>query len=139
MIVSHRVLKILAAIAWLVGGLVLLSKGIRLLLQAAALKPDSIWPKLAVLVGLMAGSLKAWLLFSKFCRKNLKRIHALESPRIWQFFRPGFFIFLALMIMTGALLYRLALGSFILLVGVGTLDIALAVALLGSSVVFKLY
>ncbi len=139
MIVSRRILKILAAIVWLTGGIVLGIKGVRLLRLAAEVQPTSLWPKLAVLSGLIAGGAKAWFFFSKFCRKNFNRIDSLESPRIWQFFRPGFFFFLALMIMTGVLLYKLALGSFVLLVGVGILDISLAVALLGSSIVFRFY
>ena len=75
-------------------------------------------------------------IFSKSCRKNLDRIAALEQPKVWQFFRPGFFLALAVMIAAGASLSRLAQGSYPFLIAVATLDLALAVALLGSSIVF---
>jgi hypothetical protein len=137
MVVNRRILKILAALVWLVGGVVLALKGVRLIHLAVKLQPHSIWPKLAIGLGVLAGIIKAWLVFSAFCRENLKRIDGIQSPRLWQFFRPGFFLFLGLMVATGALLYRLALGSFALMIAVGLLDIALATALLGSSLMFR--
>ena len=90
----------------------------------------------AVGVALLAGGLKARFLFSRNCEKNLARIAALEQPMVWQFFRPGFFVFLAAMILVGATLSRLAHGRYAMLIGVAALDLALAVALLGSSYVF---
>lgn len=72
-------------------------------------------------------------LFNRFCQRNLDRIAALESPRIWQFFRPGFFPALAAMIFCGALMSRAAVDSVGWLVFTVALDISLAIALLGSS------
>ena len=40
------------------------------------------------------------------------------------------------MILTGVILSRLAQGHYRSLIGVGTLDLSLAIALLGSSIVF---
>ena len=134
--VSARSLSVLAALVWYVGGIVLLLKGSSLLAEAAVLRPGLVWPWVAVGVGLLAGGLKARFLFSKSCKKNLARIAALERPRIWQFYRPGFFVFLAAMILLGATLSRLAHDRYAMLIGVAALDLALAVALLGSSVVF---
>ena len=94
----------------------------------------SLW--IFVGIALLLGGLKARYLFSKSCRKNLARIKTLDQPRIWQFFRPRFFLLLALMILTGAMLSRLAEGHYPSLVGVGALDLSLAIALLGSSIVF---
>jgi hypothetical protein len=134
--VSPRTLNVLAALVWYVGGIVLLIKGGSLLVEAESLRHGQVWPWLAIVVALIAGGLQARFLFSKSCRKNLDRIAALERPRIWQFYRPGFFGFLALMIVTGAALSRLAHGSYPLLIGVGALDLNLAVALLASSYVY---
>jgi hypothetical protein len=134
--VSARSLNVLAALVWYVGGIVLLLKGGSLLAEAAALRPGLVWPWVAVGVALLAGGLKAKFLFSKSCEKNLARIAALERPRIWQFFRPGFFVALAAMILAGATLSRLAHGRYAMLISVAALDLALAVALLGSSTVF---
>jgi hypothetical protein len=134
--VSARSLNVLAALVWYVGGTVLLLKASSLLAEAAALRPGLVWPWVAAGVAVLAGGLKARFLFSRSCEKNLARIATLERPRVWQFFRPGFFVALAVMILAGATLSRLAQGRHALLLGVAALDLALAVALLGSSTVF---
>ena len=133
---SPRTLNVLAALVWYIGGLVLLWKGATLLTDAEALSPGHPWPWLGTAVGLIAGALQARYLFARNCRKNLDRIANLERPRLWEFFRPGFFVALGAMIATGASLSRLAQGSYAFLIVVGSVDIALAVSLLGSSVVF---
>jgi hypothetical protein len=134
--VSTRSLNILAALVWYIGGIVLLLKGKSLLVEAETLNPQQGWSWLAVIVALFLGSLKARFLFSKSCRKNLNRIAALAEPKIWQCFRPGFFVALAIMIAAGAALSRLAHNTYPFLIGVGILDLSLAVALLGGSIVF---
>jgi len=123
----------MAAVVWLAGGIVLLLKGGSLLAEAHALEPGQVWLWLAVILGLSLGSLKARYLFSGNCRKNLDRIDALERPRLWQSYRPRFYVFLAMMILFGATLSRLAHGNHPFLIGVAVLDISIAVALLGSS------
>lgn len=135
-IVSARLLNILAALVWYGGGIALLLKGRSLLGEAAALRPGLAWPWLAVTAGLLFGGLQAWYLFSKSCRKNLARIAGLEQPRIWQFFRPGFFVALVAMIAAGATLSRLAHGNYPFLITVSGVDLTVAVSLLGSSYVF---
>lgn len=90
------------------------------------------WAWAAPLLGLAVGVPKVILLYNRFCQRNLDRIAALERPRIWQFFRPGFFVFLAAMIALGATLSHLALDSFGMLVFVVALDFSLATGLLGS-------
>ncbi len=136
MITSTRILKILAALVWYIGGFALLLKGRSLLAEADALEPERVWPWLGAVVGLLLGGLKAKYLFVKSCRKNVNRIAALEQPKIWQFFKPSFFMFLTLMIMTGATLSRLAHGHYVFLILVAVLDISIAIALLGSSYVY---
>ena len=133
---SRPALKLLAAVVWYVGSAVLLLKGCSLLLEASAIQPGLIWPILVILTALFLGSVKARFLFSKSCRKNLARIDALEQPKLWQFFRPGFFGALALMILTGAALSRLADGRYWPLLMVALLDLAIGIALLASSIVF---
>lgn len=134
--VSTRCLNILAALIWYIGGLVLLLKGVSHLAEAEALEPGQAWPWLAVVAALALGILAAKYLFSKSCQKNLDRIAALDQPRIWHFFRPGFFVSLAIMIAAGATLSRLAHNDYPFLIGVALLDLHLAIALLGSSWVF---
>ena len=134
--VSARLLNVLAALVWYGGGIALLLKGRSLLAEAAALRPGLAWPWLAVAAGLLFGGLQARFLFSKSCRKNLARIASLEQPRIWQFFRPGFFVALAIMIATGATLSRLAHGNYTFLIVVAAIDFTVSVSLLGSSYVF---
>jgi len=123
----------LAAAVWLIGAAILLWKGSSLLMQANALRPGGVWPWVALCGGLLLGGLKGSTLFRRSCARNLARIDALERPRPWQFFRPGFFGLLLLMILAGAALSRLAQGSYPLLIGVGWLDLSIATALIWSS------
>ena len=134
--VSARTLHILAALVWYTGGIVLLLKGGSLLLEAEALEPAKVWPWLAGVLPLFLGGWKARFIFAKSIKKNLARIAALDQPRIWLFFSPRFLVALAAMIATGATLSRLAQGSYPLLIAVAVLDLSIAVALLGSSVVY---
>ncbi len=134
--VSARTLRILAAAVWYTGGLILLLKGGNLLHEAAGIRPGGMGPWAAAACGFLAGGLKARFLFTHSCRKNLKRIATLESPKLWQFYRPGFFLFLAAMMALGASLSHLAHGNYHFLLAVATLDLSIAIALLGSSIVF---
>ena len=130
------VLKILAALVWYVGGIRLLQKGISLLVEAGAMEPGLVWPWIAGLVGFTLGGIKAKYLFTKSIKKNLVRIEALSAPKIWQFFSPGFFAALTIMILAGITLSRLAHDNYPYLLGVAVLDLGIAVALLGSSYVY---
>jgi hypothetical protein len=134
--VSHRTLYTLAAVVWHIGGFVLLLKGASLISEADSLRPEQNWQWLFIIFGLLLGLLKARFLFSKFWRKNATRIDALDKPQLWQFFRPPFFLMLAAMILGGATMSRLAAGHYRPLIGVATLDFSLAIALLGSGLIF---
>ena len=131
--VSHRSLKFLAALFWYGGSLALGLKAGQLFIQAESLKPEQGWLWMSIAGGLIVGGLKGELLFKRSCRANLARIGALEDPRIWQFFRPRFFIFLTLMIALGATLSRLAQDNYPLLISVAFIDLSVGVALLWSS------
>ena len=135
-VVSHRSLRILAALVWYGGSLALLLKGSSLLLEADALKPAQEWLWIAVITGLIIGGLKGESLFKRSCRHNLERINALARPQIWQFFRPRFFVFMTLMILFGGTLSKLAHNNYLFLICVAILDLSIAVALLWSSRLF---
>ena len=96
----------------LVNGLILLAKGYALFREAAALRPGAPLNYLPFAVGIVVGSLKVRYVFVPACQKNLARIDALAAPKLWQFFRPGFFLGLALMITLGATLSRAAQGNY---------------------------
>lgn len=134
--VSHLTLIIIAAFVWLSGGIALLFKGGALVKNAYLIDSQSIWTFAAPLLGIIAGFLKGKFLFNKSCKKNIKRIRGLVSPRVWQCFRPGMLIFLALIIPTGAWMSRAAAGKYTFLCLVGALDLSISFALLTSSVVF---
>lgn len=136
LLASKRTLNILAALTWYIGGGILLLKGRSLLLEANELEPGQQWPWLAAAAGIGVGLLEARRVFVKACAKNLARIATLEQPKLWQFFRPGFFLALALMIAAGATLSRLASGNYPFLLAVAALDVGLSTALLISSAVF---
>ena len=130
--VSKKTLTVLSGIVWLSGAIVLLLKGASLFAQAIALKPNESWSWLAIAAAMLIGTVKAKYLFSKFCRKNLDRIDALDDPQLWQAFRPAFYIFLTAMVLLGATLSRLAIGNYPALMAVVILDISIGIALLGS-------
>ncbi|MCF7808183.1 MAG: hypothetical protein K9M49_00180 [Candidatus Marinimicrobia bacterium] len=133
MIVSHKTLKVLAAIVWYSGPAFLFMKGSDLVGEALAIQPESCALSLSWLLGISIGMVKTKFVFNKANRKNLARIDALESPRLWQFYRPRFFLFLGLMMMLGAALSGMAQGSYGFLVSVAVLDISIGTALLLSS------
>ncbi len=133
---SHRFLKFLAALTWYGGAVALAIKGVGLLWEAQAQKAGPGWVWLALAIGLAAGLVKGATLFSFSCKRNLDRIDGLSSPKLWQFFRPRFFLFLALMVSLSALLSGMAHGHHISLLAVGALDLSIATALFGSSYVF---
>jgi len=130
--VSKNTLKLVSAFVWLSGAIVLFLKGASLFVQAIALKPAESWSWLAIAAGLLIGGIKAKYLFGRFCRKNLGRIDTLGDPRLWQAFRPAFYVFLTAMILLGATLSRLATGNYVALMALVVLDISIAIALLGS-------
>lgn len=136
---SKKTLVILAGIVWYIGGIMLFRSGLELLIQALEMRPDSSWHWLFLLLGLILGVIQASTIFARSCRKNIKRIRSLEEPRIWQFFRPGFFLALAGMITAGIVLDFLAQGKYFFLLFVSGLDFALTISLLGSSLVFWKY
>jgi len=114
----------------------LLFKGGALIKDGHALDAQSIWIVFIPILGIIIGLLKGRFLFSKSCEKNIERIKALGGPRIWQCFRPGMLIFLAVIISTGAWMSRAAAGNWTFMCLVGFLDISIANALLSSSIVF---
>lgn len=133
--VSHSTLKALAAAVWLIGAGVLLYKGSAYLVAAgrSGLVAGAI---AGAAVGVGIGLLRGRAMFLPACRRNLRRIDRLDRPRLWQFFRPGFFAALTLMLAAGAGLSWLAgLDPWAGLV-VGTLELVIALALLTSSVAF---
>ena len=133
---STRTLKILAAMLWYSGAIILLTKGTTLLLEADSLQPGHHWTWLTVVLGLFIGWLKVKFIFRRTCQKNLARISLLSKPKIWQFYRTGFLLFLAAMIIIGSTLSRMAHGNYPFLIAMVILDFSLATALLGSSLVF---
>ncbi len=130
---SSHTLKRLAALVWYLGVAVLLIKSSGLFLAASQSGASLIWVLVGLLGGLGIGSIKAKYLFEKVCRNNLMRIEALKKPRLWQFYRARFFVFLGLMVALGTYLSRLAQGDYRLLLPLAVVELSVAVALLGSS------
>jgi hypothetical protein len=134
--VSRITLMVIAACVWYGGGIALLFKGGSLVNGAYAIDSQSVWAYGAPLLGVMLGFVKAWFIFNHACKKNIIRISTLVNPRIWQFFRPGMLIFLAVIIPAGAWMSRAAAGNFSYLCFVAALDLSIATALLTSSLAF---
>ena len=91
---THYTLRLLAAMVWCSGAVVLSYKSTHLLLEAYSINSISHWLWLTILGGIVLGVFKAQFLFGKLCVKNLKRINALQQPKLWQFYRTRFYFFL---------------------------------------------
>lgn len=133
---SKKVLIILAAAVWYIGGIMLFKSGTELILLSKSMRPGENWPWIFIGLGILLGIFQATMIFNRSCRKNIFRINQLEDPRIWQFFRPGFFLALAIMISSGILLDHFSQGQYFFMLSVAAVDIALTISLLGSSYVF---
>ena len=133
---TKKTLVYLAAAVWYIGGIMLFRSGLELVIQAQELKEGTLWPAIFILSGIVLGIIQVLFIFRHSCRKNLQRINQLEDPRLWQFFRPGFFLALAIMITSGILLNHFAQGHYFFMLTVGAVDFALTISLLGSSYVF---
>ncbi len=129
---SRKTLKLFAFLTWITGSVILFLKGYDLFREEAALRPGAVLNYLPFAVAAVVGSLKARYLFVPACRKNLARIDSLSDPKLWQFFRAGFFVFLFSMILLGAWLSRAAADNYGFLLAVSSLDLTLAVGLGGS-------
>lgn len=133
LITSHLILKILAALVWYTGVVVLLTKSGGLFFEAGKGGAPAGWVILAVVSGLVIGWLKANHMFVHICNRNLERIYALENPMLWQFYRGRFFFFLGLMVSLSGYLYRLVQGDSRLLLVLAGVELSVAIALLVSS------
>lgn len=136
MTVSHNTLKLLAALVWYIGPIILFTKGADLANQAFDMEPKGWGRQFSWIAGITVGLIKTRYIFLKSCRKNMARIDALESPKIWEFYRLRFFFSLGMMMLLGATLSRVSTGNHAFLVAVATLDISIGTALLLSSKVF---
>ncbi len=131
-----QTLKLLASLVWYSGAIILSYKSISMLSEAHAINPAQLQTWLTIAAGLLFGAIKAKYLFTKVCIKNLNRIEALKKPKLWEFYRIRFFIFLITMIMMGSFLSRQAHGNYSMLLTMALIEISLATALLGSSFCF---
>lgn len=132
---EHNLLKWLSAAVWYTGGLVLLLKGADWLLQAAT-AGDRLWPVLAAATALGVGLARGRTVFRKACIKNLERIRALNRPRIWQVFRPVFFLALGAMFAAAFLMGWIARSGYIGMTLVGGLDLVIGISLLTGATAF---
>lgn len=133
---SKKTLVVLAAAVWYIGAVMLFRSGLELLSQARELRPGSVWHWLFIGLGVVLGVLQAVTLFSRSCQRNIQRIRELKDPKLWEFYRPGFFLALAGMISAGVLLDHLSRGNYMFMLCVAGLDFALTISLFGSSLVY---
>lgn len=133
---SRRTLVFLSAAVWYIGGILLFRSGLELIIQSRELKGGITWPYIFISFGIVLGIFQVLFIFRHSCRKNMQRISRLKDPRLWQFYRPGFYLALAIMITSGILLDHFSQGNYYFMLFVAALDFALTISLLGSSYVF---
>ena len=131
-----KVLKYLAMIVWYIGFVALSLKSYKLFAEAYSIDSSIAYLVSFLLIGVLLSILKIKYIFLKSCKKNLLRIENLKNPKIWEFYRVEFFIFLIVVISLGAFLSRMASGNYYFLVSVGIVDMALALALFFSGFMF---
>ena len=99
--VSNNTLKIVSALVWITGGIILFYKGYMMLKQANTILFNIELISAVMVTAFIIGLLKNKYLMTPFTVKNLERIQRLDQPKIIQIFEPIFFFYLALMIITG--------------------------------------
>jgi len=131
-----KTLKILALLVWYIGVIALSLKSYKLFNEAYTLNSNLSYLILFLLLAFLLSLFKTKYIFIKSCQRNLQRIEALKEPKIWQFYKIEFFLFLIVVISLGALLSRMALGNYYFLISVGIIDMSLALALFFSGFEF---
>ena len=131
-----KTLKTLALLVWYIGFIALSLKSYKLFSEAYSINSNLHYLIGFLLLGVLLSLLKTKYIFIKSCQKNLLRIEQLEEPKIWQFYRIKFFIFLVGVISLGAFLSQQASGNYYFLVSVAIVDMALALALFISGFEF---
>jgi len=134
--VEKRTLKLLAAFVWYTGFMALVIKATLLFVEAYTLNDNALLFITVLLFTSLLIYFKVKYIFSKVCKKNLKRIDALTKPKLWEFYRIRFFIFLITMIILGAFLSRMAEGNYWFLMGVGVIDSSVGLSLFFSGFLF---
>ena len=122
----------LAAIVWYTGVAVLVFKSGNLFFSSLEKGTAPLLIVIAVLCGIVIGKIKAKYLFSNICIKNIKRINLLVEPKLWQFYRKRFFVFLFLMISLGEYLSAAAQGKDLAIIALAVLELSIGLALFFS-------
>jgi hypothetical protein len=131
-----KTLKKLAMIVWYIGFIALSVKSYKLFSEAYMINNNLSILLTFILLGISLSFIKTKYIFIHSCQRNLQRIEQLINPKVWQFYRLGFFIFLVGVISLGAFLSHKASGNYYFLVSVGVVDMALALALFFSGFEF---
>jgi len=123
----------LAALVWYTGVVILIAKSSALFFQSFKGGADQLFILMAILCGIVIGKIKAKYLFTSINKKNIDRINSLATPKLWQFYRKRFFVFLFLMIALGHYLAGAAHGQNLALIALAVLELSIAFALFFSS------
>ena len=98
---SSRSLVTAAGLLWAAIGTLLVTRGVGMLTRAHEGGSGPLALSVASALGLFIGAAKGRFVLSKSALRNKARIQALERPRPWQLFRPGFYPLIGLMILLG--------------------------------------
>lgn len=135
MTIPKTLLQRLAGLVWIVVGTSLAVRGARML-PAAREQSGLAWTVFACVLGLLIGAAKGKYVLSKSARKNVVRIHKLETPRPWNIFSAKFYPLIGLMIGFGALLRWSAGAGYLNWSPVAGLYLGIGAALIASSIAY---
>ncbi len=129
---TSKTLIKLAALLWYTGVVVLIVKSSVLFLEAQKSGAHFLFILIAVLCGIVIGKIKAKYLFYNIGKKNRERINSLINPKLWQFYKKRFFVFLFSMVTLGKYLSDVSHGNNIALIALAILELSIAFALFFS-------
>lgn len=134
---SKKIAIIFSGFLWMVIGVMLLSKGLRLIVGEAALSQDKQQTALLLIsIGLLIGFIKGRFILSKTVKRVVERILSLPLPLpLAKIYDRKYLILLASMMTLGMTLKFLPISANVL----GTIDVVIGSALINGALIYLRY
>ena len=120
--VSRSTLILLAACVWYSGVIILVLKSYQLFNAAHLIQSGKPFVWVSIIAAVLIGLIKARYMFVPVCKKNIIRIRHLVNPKLWDFYRFRFYVFLATMVSLGMYFSVRVQGDYLGLILLGIID-----------------